>query len=225
VKILDPLVEALRAAGAPPDSPTRMATVTASDSTGVLVKFDGEADPSTRRYRTVGACRTGDRVLMLRAGMAWVAVGAIGKRAEAVLSSYAEGSIGPAINPNPNDNALRTVFIRTNIITVPAGAHTAVVSMSATAASTVNAACFWTPLFSTNNGVSSWENLLTAQLAHNNTQALVGTGFSVTAEFDVRHIAVGAMCALAVNQSVASGGGSMWLGQCLYRITFRGAAA
>lgn len=72
---LDPLLEALRAAGAPPDAPTRLATVTNGTSTTLNVRFDGETIASTRAYPKLYApARIGDRVVMLRAGSTWVAI-------------------------------------------------------------------------------------------------------------------------------------------------------
>lgn len=221
---LAPLVEALKAAGEPAAASSRLATVTASDSTGILVRFDGETVASTRRYKSVGGCRTGDRVLMVRAGSSWVAVGAVGSRAEVPISRW-NGGISPSVNPLPADNVLRTSHILQSACTVPAGAHTAVVSMSLTAGSSINAAALWTPLFSSNNGVTSWENLLDDRVSHNNTSANVGTGFAVTAEFDVRHIAVGQLCAVAVNGRGSGGGGAIYVGNLIWAITFKGTVA
>jgi hypothetical protein len=220
---IDPLAEALRYAADPPGNVpmTKLATVTGVTAGGVQLRFDGESLTSSRTYRTAGGCRVGDRVLCTRIGSAWVVVGAVGAAAEVPLSRVS-GAISPQINPNPADGVLRTTHIANGVGTVPAGATTAVVSMSLTAGSSINAAAVWTPLFSTNNGASSWENLLTNAVSHNNTSPNVGTGFSVVVEFDVRSVAVGQAVAVAVNGYGGSGGGGIYHGNLLYSITFRG---
>jgi hypothetical protein len=221
VTSLDPMLEALRYAANPPGVPmTKLATVTGIVASGVQLRFDGETSTSARTYRAAGGCRVGDRVLCTRVGSAWVVVGAVGVAAEVPLSR-SEGSISAATTL-PNDAILRTTHLRTSAAVIPAGATTALVSYSVTAASDSNAAAQWTPLWSTNNGATSWENLLSDRISHNNGQPNTGNGFAVTAAFDVRGFAVGTLCAIACNGWAHSAGGGIWVGNLLYSVTFLG---
>jgi hypothetical protein len=72
---LTPLVNALRGAVPPQPESTRLATVTGYNSTGVLVRFDGESIASSRRYKATHPVFVNMRVLMTRAGSTWVVNG------------------------------------------------------------------------------------------------------------------------------------------------------
>lgn len=75
---LQPLLEALRAAQADPEGPTRLATVTGGSATTINVRFDGETAASSRSYPKIYApAAVGDRVIMLRTGSTWTALGRI----------------------------------------------------------------------------------------------------------------------------------------------------
>jgi hypothetical protein len=70
------IVKALREAQVPADSPTRLATVTATTPATVTVTFDGDTTPSSRAYvKAYGPSYVGDRAIMLRTGSTWVAIG------------------------------------------------------------------------------------------------------------------------------------------------------
>ena len=77
--VLDPIREALHAAGRNPPRGMRLAVVT-SLTGGISVQFDEEGTPSSRKYKVVGgagAIHLGDRVLMARAGSTYVVLGGI----------------------------------------------------------------------------------------------------------------------------------------------------
>lgn len=77
---LTPIREALAAAADQGQGPVRLATVTGTSGSNVLVQFDGEAAASTKSYRRLvsyGTVTNGHRVVMLRAGSTWVVLGAL----------------------------------------------------------------------------------------------------------------------------------------------------
>lgn len=76
---LTPLITALRAAAnAGENDLTRIATVTGGTATTISVKFDGESVASSRAYPKLYAPSfVNDRVVMLRTGSTWTAIGRI----------------------------------------------------------------------------------------------------------------------------------------------------
>lgn len=99
---LDPLLEALRAAGEEPDGPVRLATVTGGSSTTINVRFDGEASASSRAYpKTYAPAYVNDRVIMLRTGSTWTAIGRIPNSATPQQRVATRGVLSPAQTVNP----------------------------------------------------------------------------------------------------------------------------
>lgn len=88
---LDPLLLALRAVNEPADPSTKIATVTAYDSTGILVRFDGEGSASTKRYKNTHPVFVGMRVLMTRAGSTWVVNGDVDGSPAFIDATYING--------------------------------------------------------------------------------------------------------------------------------------
>lgn len=74
---LDPLLQALREAGAPPATTTRLATVAYIGPDGATITFDGESSASARSYKALQTVAAGDRVVMLRSGSTWVVAGRV----------------------------------------------------------------------------------------------------------------------------------------------------
>lgn len=105
----DMLLGALRDSQRPPQTQTRLATVVGYDATTVAVRFDGESAMSPRSYPlTFGPVRSGDRIVMLRAGSSWVAVGRVSTAAK------------------PADSGRVTVVPGTNVGNAPYGVVSAV---------------------------------------------------------------------------------------------------
>lgn len=87
---LDPLLEALRSKGKQdgPETATALATVTAINTTGVRVRFDGESIASTKDYARLSGSTdivVNSRVMMLRSGSTWVVAGGVGPWAGGLL--------------------------------------------------------------------------------------------------------------------------------------------
>lgn len=74
-RALRPILDLVRRSQTRPTDPTTLATVTDISSAGALVRFDGDAAATTKRYRMAVGCSVGDRVLMVRVGRGWVIVG------------------------------------------------------------------------------------------------------------------------------------------------------
>jgi hypothetical protein len=100
---LGPLLAALEHARATPQqAPSRLGIVQGVDDAGaVLVTFDGEQAVSGRSYPRLASYApvAGDRVLMLRAGASWVAVGSLAGVAAVTPSSSSSSSSSSAGAP------------------------------------------------------------------------------------------------------------------------------
>lgn len=113
---LDPLLEALRAAREEPDGPVRLATVTGGSSTTINVRFDGEANASSRAYpKTYAPAYVNDRVIMLRTGSTWTAIGRVPQSsAQSPDTGIIPCTPDPNVNPNPYGTAYGTSAQRRN---------------------------------------------------------------------------------------------------------------
>lgn len=90
------LYAAMRATIPGPEVTTRLATVTGGTATTVSVQFDGEATASARAYpKTYAPAVGGDRVVMVRTGSTWTAVGRI--PTSVALNSPDTGWITPTL--------------------------------------------------------------------------------------------------------------------------------
>lgn len=99
--ILGPLITALKdAKSAQAATPTRLGRCGGVDASGaVLITFDGETAPSGRSYprlASYGSPNAGERVLLVRAGATWVAVGPlVGTAAIVALPPAVEEVVAP----------------------------------------------------------------------------------------------------------------------------------
>jgi hypothetical protein len=91
---------------------TRLATVTGGTSTTVTVRFDGEANASTRAYvKTYAPAAVGDRVLMEAVGSTWVATARVPQSA---AQSPDTGWVTCAVDPNASQLAYGCAALRRN---------------------------------------------------------------------------------------------------------------
>lgn len=76
-RVLKPFVELVARSRVRPTDPTALAIVTDINASGALVRFEGDAAATSKRYRMVVGCNVGSRVLMVRIGRSWVVAGAV----------------------------------------------------------------------------------------------------------------------------------------------------
>lgn len=109
----------------------------------------------------------------------------------------------------PNDAIARTTHYMMNLVTVPSGARTAVVSMHLPAHCVTNAQCHWNPLASF--GGSGWMSMFGSGYisVHNQGNTAVNMGFSVASVFDVRSY-VGTNFGVAMDAHNDTGSGA-WI--------------
>lgn len=111
------------------------------------------------------------------------------------------GGTKAATSNIPNDAVARTIWDVYSLATVPSNARTAQVSISCSTQCMTNAQNWFLPMFSTNNGATSWMYLFgdSAYKAHHNiANTYLNMGFAVSTTFDVV-AGRGGVCAIAVN--------------------------